>query len=348
MPIVISEDNVGYVINSNGSKNAVWRITLNNDKIKMQVINYGATLSSLQIISGNKTDDIVLGYDDISSYVEDIYYLGCTVGRFANRIANGKFCILNKEYSLAINNSPNHLHGGIKGFNKVLWNYVIDTNKVIFCYESPALEENYPGKLTCSVTYELTDNNEIIVHYYATTTEQTPINLTNHSYFNLGGHDYGTVYDHLISISADCYTPVDENSIPTGDISSVILTPFDLRKPKAISLILKEIPQGVDHNFCINGDENIEKKVARVEHPASGRVMEVFSTQPGVQFYTANFLPEDESLVGKNGKFYKKHGAFCLETQNYPDAVNQTNFPKAFLDTGEEYKHTTRFHFILK
>ncbi|XP_035215774.1 galactose mutarotase-like [Stegodyphus dumicola] len=348
MVIAIREDSFGHINNTDGDVRDVRRFTLTNNKIEFQVISYGATITSLKVPDkdGN-LEDIVLGFDDISSYVNHPHYFGCTVGRFANRIAKGKFVLQNKEYNLTINNAPNHLHGGIKGFDKVIWDSIVKDNLVQFSYTSPSMEENYPGELKCTVSFELTDANEILINYEAVTTHITPINLTNHSYFNLGGHGSGTIHDHVIEVNADYYTPVDETSIPTGDIVSVASTAFDLRKPRRIGSILNLLENGLDHNFCINGNVNSMRKVASISHVTSGRLMEVFSTQPGVQIYTANYLPEDASLIGKHKKCYKKHGAVCLETQNFPDAINHVNFPKAILDVGEVYKHVTKFVFTL-
>ncbi|XP_054712339.1 galactose mutarotase-like isoform X2 [Uloborus diversus] len=284
----------------------------------------------------------------VPAYVNHAHYFGSTVGRFANRISKGIFALSNQTYQLAINNGPNHLHGGIKGFDKVIWDCAIENNKLILSYVSPHMEENYPGELSCRVTYEVTAKNDVCISYHATTTALTPVNLTNHSYFNLGGHDSGTIEDHEIMINADFYTPVDETSIPTGEILPVASSNFDLRKPTSIGRILNSTPSGMDHNFCINGKLNVERKVASVYHQRSGRLMEVYSTQPGVQFYTANFLPIDDSLIGKHGVHYKKQSAFCLETQNYPDAVNHANFPSALLDVNEEYNHTAKFRFIVR
>ncbi|KAF8796540.1 galactose mutarotase-like [Argiope bruennichi] len=349
MSISIRTDCFGEIIGKDGSVQKVDRFTMSNGNIELQIINYGACITSLKIPDKDgKMCDIVMGFDNVSGYINHSQYFGCTVGRYANRIAKGQFTLEDKTYSLAINNGPNHLHGGIKGFDKFIWDSAVQNNKVILSRLSPAMEENYPGELQCYVIFELTDGNEIIIHYEATTTEKTPINLTNHSYFNLAGHGSGKIHDHLISLNADYYTPVDENLIPTGSICSVDSTRFDLREPKLIGTLLEQNPEGYDHNFCVNGDPGIERKVSSVHHTESGRYLEVHSTQPGVQFYTANFLPEDNTLQGKEGKYYQKHGAFCLETQNYPDAINQANFPTAILNPDEVYNHVTRLSFSVK
>ncbi|GIY86656.1 galactose mutarotase [Caerostris darwini] len=349
MSISIRTDCFGEIQEDGGTSKKVTRFTMSNESIEVQIIDYGACITSLKVPDkSGKMDDIVMGFDTIEEYINHPYYFGCTVGRYANRIAKGEFVLDDEKHSLAINNGPNHLHGGLKGFDKVIWDSTVEGNKVILFYTSPSMEENYPGELKCYVIYELTEGNEIIIDYEATTTEKTPINLTNHSYFNLAGHGSGPIYDQIISLNADYYTPVDETLIPTGNIVPVTSTHFDLREPKRLGTLFEINPDGFDHNFCVNGELGIDRKVARVHHPESGRCMEVHSTQPGVQFYTANFLPEDDTLCGKEGKYYKKHGAFCLETQNYPDAVNQVNFPNAFLSTDEVYNHTTRLSFLLK
>ncbi|GFT22248.1 aldose 1-epimerase [Nephila pilipes] len=345
----VLKERFGEIKGNDGTSKIVYQYTMSNNNIEMKVINYGASITSLKIPDNSgKTDDIVMGFDSLSEYINHSYYFGCTVGRFANRIAKGEFTLGNKKYSLCVNNGPNHLHGGIKGFDKVVWYSEVQDNKLILFYISPSMEENYPGELKCYVTYELTDGNEIIIRYEATTTETTPINLTNHSYFNLAGHGSGKIHDHIISLNADFYTPIDETLIPIGSINPVTSTCFDLREPKSIQTLFDINPDGFDHNFCITGDPGIEKKVASIYHPKSGRCMEVHTTQPGVQFYTANFLPEENILSGKEGKYYKKHGAFCLETQNYPDAINKVNFPNAVLNVDDIYSHTTRFSFLLK
>ncbi|XP_015929270.1 galactose mutarotase [Parasteatoda tepidariorum] len=344
MVISIEHDVFGVIKSAEESREII-RFKLTNNVIVVHLITYGASIISLKIPGKDGAlEDIVLGFDDLSSYITHTHYFGSTIGRCANRIAGARFHLNKKVFNLAPNNGKNHLHGGMKGFDKVVWDWKIDGNRVSFNYTSPSMEENYPGDLNCKVTYELTEKNELIIDYEATTNQATPINLTNHSYFNLAGHGSGTVEDHVISINADSYTPVDDSLIPTGEIADVESTEFDLRQPKLLGPLLQKI-NGFDHNFCVNGSSNQEREVARVCHPPSGRVMEVFSTQPGVQFYTGNCLPEDDSLIGKQGRIYKKYGALCLETQNYPNAINQPNFPNCVLDTNELYRQTTRLLF---
>lgn len=290
-------------------------------------------------------EDIVLGYDDLEAYVSDKRYLGATVGRVANRIAQGHFVVEGKDYQLDVNNGPNALHGGLHGFNKAIWFATALENGVQLQMTSPDGDQGYPGEVQVSVSYKL-EGDSLTAEYQARSTKTTPINLTNHSYFNLAGQGAADIYDHEVSICAQSYLPVDDTSIPTGEIRGVEGTPFDLRKPVLIGPRLREVPGlGFDHNFCLSspGEAWTERHAARVCHPASGRVLEVSTSQPGVQFYTANFL--DGSITGKGGTRYMQHCSFCLETQNWPDAVNQPSFPDSLLRPGEDYRHVTRFTF---
>lgn len=289
--------------------------------------------------------DVVLGFDHVEGYVSDKRYLGATVGRVANRIALGHFVVEGTVYQLDINNGPNALHGGLRGFNKAIWFATAVEGGVQLSHTSPDGDQGYPGEVQVSVSYTL-QGETLTVEYQARSTKTTPINLTNHSYFNLNGQGAADIYDHEVSISAESYLPVDDTSIPTGEVRRVDGTPFDLRKPVLIGPRLKEVPgPGFDHNFCLSspGDTWTDRPAARVCHPASGRVLEVSTSQPGVQFYTANFL--DGSTPGKGGVRYGKHSSFCLETQNWPDAVNQVSFPDCLLRPGEDYRHVTRFTF---
>lgn len=290
-------------------------------------------------------EDIVLGYDDLEAYVSDKRYLGATVGRVANRIAQGHFVVEGKDYQLDVNNGPNALHGGLHGFNKAIWFATALENGVQLQMTSPDGDQGYPGEVQVSVSYKL-EGDSLTAEYQARSTKTTPINLTNHSYFNLAGQGAADIYDHEVSICAQSYLPVDDTSIPTGEIRGVEGTPFDLRKPVLIGPRLREVPGlGFDHNFCLSspGEAWTERHAARVCHPASGRVLEVSTSQPGVQFYTANFL--DGSITGKGRTRYMQHCSFCLETQNWPDAVNQPSFPDSLLRPGEDYRHVTRFTF---
>jgi aldose 1-epimerase len=330
----------------NLSKNrSVEFFTLKN-KIGMtaKLISFGATLVSLQVPDKNgKSADIVLGYDDLESYVNDVCYFGCTTGRFANRIANAGFKLGGREYRLAANAGKHHLHGGIKGFNKAPWQgREFEKNSgcgVAFKYLSPDGEEGYPGNLNVSVTYTLTDDNELKISYQASTDKKTIVNLTNHSYFNLAGHDSGNILSHQISINADRITVVDDDYIPTGQIISVRGTDFDLIEPKTISENIGKFKLGYDFNYVLDKPTPAELSfAAKVVEPQTGRVMEVFTTEPAIQFYTGNFL---NGVKGKSGAVYGKHGAFCLETQHFPDSTNHPNFPSVVLEPPNVYSHIT-------
>ncbi|XP_040906390.1 aldose 1-epimerase [Toxotes jaculatrix] len=319
---------------------------LQSSQVRVEILTLGAIIRS--VCSRGKdgqVEDVVLGYDDLEGYVSDKRYLGAVVGRVANRIARGRFVVEGKEYQLDINNGPNALHGGLRGFNKAVWLAIAVEGGVQLSHTSPDGDQGYPGEVQVSVTYTL-QGETLTAEYRARSTKTTPINLTNHSYFNLAGQGAADIYDHEVSISAQSYLPVDDTSIPTGEIRAVEGTPFDLRKPVLIGPRLKDVPgPGFDHNFCLSspGDACTERHSARVCHPASGRVLEVSTSQPGVQFYTANFL--DGSITGKSGVRYGKHSSFCLETQNWPDAVNQASFPDCLLRPDENYQHVTRFTF---
>ncbi|XP_070697126.1 galactose mutarotase [Pempheris klunzingeri] len=319
---------------------------LQSSQLRVEILTLGAIIRSVcSRGKDGRLEDVVLGYDDLEGYLSDKRYLGAVVGRVANRISRGRFVVEGREYQLDINNGPNALHGGLKGFNKAIWLATAVEGGVQLSLTSPDGDQGYPGEVQVSVSYTL-QGETLTAEYRARSTKTTPINLTNHSYFNLAGQGAADIYDHHVSISAESYLPVDDTSIPTGEIRGVEGTPFDLRKPVLISSRLKEVPgPGFDHNFCLSspGDTWTERPAARVVHPASGRVLEVSSSQPGVQFYTANFL--DGSMTGKGGARYRKHSSFCLETQNWPDAVNQPSFPDCLLRPGEDYHHVTRFTF---
>ena len=326
----------------------------NKNGLVAQITNYGAIIVSIFVPDrkGNFTD-IVQGYDNISDYISgNSPYMGAVCGRCANRIAGGKFSLAGKQYSLAVNNGPNHLHGGIKGFNKVVW-HVVDASKsgIKMEYFSVDGEEGYPGNLKISVTYTLTDANELRTEYYATTDKTTVVNLAGHSYFNLAGEGSGRVYDQELMINGKFYTPTDETNIPTGEILSVKGTPLDFTSPKKIGQdIDKEDQQlkfgaGYDHNWVLDHCTGTMGLAATAHDPFSGRVMEVYTTQPGVQLYTANWIDGEK---GKGGKKYGRRWAFCLETQHFPDAINKPHFPSTILNPGEEYKHTCMYKFLVK
>jgi len=328
----------------------------NSKGMVVQVHSYGATIKSIQVPnSRGEVQDVALGFDDLEGYLKkNNPYFGCIVGRVANRIAGGKFSLDGENFTLAQNNGNNSLHGGLKGFDKRAWVGFSDSpTSVTFSYVSEDGEEGYPGKVLVNVTYNLTEENAIQITMKASATKPTPINLANHCYFNLGGHDAGSegLNRHLVSINADAYTPVDETSlIPTGQIASVNSTLFDMRVPQKLGDRLPLMPggdnNGYDHNFCINQNQSQEMSfVMSVRDPVSGRALEVSSNQPGVQFYTGNFLPKDGSLEGKGGARYGKHGGFCAETQVYPDAINQPNFPDVVIRPGQIYDHKVVYKF---
>jgi len=327
----------------------------NTNGLKAEIMTYGGIVTSLQVPDrdGNFAD-IVLGCDSLDEYIKGTPYFGALVGRYANRIAKGKFTLDGVEYTLATNNGPNHLHGGVKGFSMVVWNakqMQTDQGPALkLTYRSRDGEEGYPGNLSCTVIYTLTNNNELKISYEAKTDKATVINLTHHSYFNLGGYNSGNILGHELMINADRFTPVDKDLIPTGEIKPVKGTPMDFTRPMAIGSRIEQVPGGYDHNYVLNSSPPscFRKKAgglalaASVYEPKTGRVMEIFTTEPGIQFYTGNFL--DGSVKGK-GAVYNKHNGFCLETQHFPDSPNKPDFPSAVLKPGEKYTQLTVHRF---
>ena len=332
-----------------GKDKGVYLFSLQNDKgACVKITNYGACVTSIVVPDKNgKFDDVVLGFDNLEQYLVDHPFFGVTCGRYANRIANGNFNLNGVTYKLAINNAPNTLHGGIKGFDKVVWNATPVENKdsigVKMEYFSKDMEEGYPGNLSVEVTFMFNNNNELSIDYVAKTDKSTVINLTNHSYFNLNGCK-SEMLDHTLTIHADKITPVDKTSIPTGEINNVSGTAYDFLKPKKIGADFSKLDNGYDHNYIINKKSLTEYSyTAKAIEPVSGRNMEVYTTEPGVQLYTGNYL--DGSVVGKNGISYKKHYGFCLETQHYPDSPNHSIFPTTILNPGEVYTQKTAYKF---
>jgi aldose 1-epimerase len=319
-----------------------------------KVMTYGAILTELHVADRNgKLDDVVLGFDNLKDYLAGHPMFGATVGRVANRIAKGKFTLDGKEYSLAVNARPNSIHGGLKGFDKVVWKAEAlpkpDGVAVQLNYRSPDGEEGFPGNLATTVTYTLTNDNELRITYVAKTDRPTPVNLTNHSYFNLAGAKSGDMLGHELMVAADLYTPTDNTLIPTGEIKPVRGTPLDFTSPMPIGARINELNPnlgGYDHNYVLRGGGKSLALAARVYEPKTGRVMEMFTTEPGVQLYTANFL--DSKRKAKGGAVYGRHQAFCLEAQHFPDAVNHANFPSIILRPGETYTHTTVYRFSTK
>jgi aldose 1-epimerase len=332
----------------------------NSDRMKVTITNYGGIIQSIWIPDrrGHR-DNVALGFDNLRDYVTSSPYFGCITGRYANRIAEGRFTLDGVEYQLATNDGPNHLHGGDVGFDKRVWDATPieddDSVSLELTYTSPDGEENYPGTLDTTVTYTLTNDNEIEIDYHATTDAATVVNLTNHTYFNLAGEGSGTIEDHELMLNADHYTPVDETLIPTGEIAPVEDTPFDFTRSTAIGERIRSgheqivIGRGYDHNFVLDrGDPEDDSMIlaAEVTDPRSGRTLEIHTTEPGIQFYSGNFL--DGTLVGTSGNVYRQGDAFALETQHYPDSPNQPNFPSTVLRPGEVYETSTVFAFSTK
>ena len=326
--------------------------TLTNDNgLRAKITNFGAILVSLEIPGKNgKNDDITLGFDNIDGYCGDNPYFGATVGRYGNRIAGGKFTLNGIEYNLVKNNGENHLHGGIKGFNKVIWKgeEIQDDEGVgvKLIYLSADGEEGYPGNLTVTVIYTLTNMDELKISYEAETDKPTIINLTHHSYFNLSGDGSGDILKHELLINADRYLPVDEGLIPTGEMRSVKGTPMDFTSPMEIGARIENVEGGYDHCYVLNTGSEPLTLAARVSEPGSGRVMEIYTTEPGIQFYTGNFL--NGTVRGKGGNVYHKHYGFCLETQHFPDSPNKPEFPSTVLMSGEKYSEITVHKFYIE
>ena len=321
-----------------------------------KVMTYGATLTELHVPDAKgQTADVVLGFDTLAEYASDKnQYFGCTTGRFANRIAKGRFTVDGKEYRVATNDGPNHLHGGVKrSLDKVVWKAKpLDApsgQAVQFTYRSPDGEEGFPGNVSITVTYTLTDTNRLRIGYKATTDKPTPINLTNHSYFNLGGAGSGTILDHELRIAADGYTPTDATLIPTGKIEPVKGTPLDFTRPVPVGNRIGQLndtpAKGYDHNFVLRRPTEIadSEPDAFLRDPKSGRSMYVNTTEPGVQLYSGNHL---FGQSGKGKKVYARNGALCIETQHYPDSVNQPAFPSTVLRPGKTYTQTTVYRFL--
>jgi aldose 1-epimerase len=331
----------------------IQQFTLRNTKGAVaKVITYGATLTELWMPDkSGKNADIVLGFDNLAGYLSDHPYFGATVGRYANRIAKGQFQLDGRRYSLFINNGPNSLHGGNIGFNRKVWKAeplgLAHGAAVKFTYVSEDGEEGYPGALTVHVTYELTDENALRITYAASTDKPTVVNLTNHSYFNLSGAGSGDVLKDVLQLDADRYTPVDDTLIPTGELKSVEGTPFDFRKPTAIGERYAQVlgTGGYDHNFVLNGEAETLRKSGELYDPVSGRQMELWTTEPGVQIYMAIGL--NGSIKGVGGA-YQKFGALCLETQHFPDSPNHPSFPSTVVRPGNDYQSETIYKFSVK
>lgn len=326
----------------------------NRNGVEAKITNYGGIVTELKVPDRKgQLDDVVLGFDNLNAYMRKHPHFGALIGRYGNRIAKGRFTLNGVEYKLAINNGENHLHGGLIGYDNVVW-----TARPIKVRNLPALEltylskdgeEGYPGNLSIRVVYTLTNANDLKIDYFATTDKDTVVNLTNHSYFNLAGEGNGDILKHQLLIKANRFTPTDAGSIPTGELRSVRGTPFDFLRAVEIGARINQdyeqlkFGKGYDHNYVLNGKIGTLRQVASVYEPGSGRVMEVWTTEPGMQLYTGNFL--DGSLTGKRGGNYGHRSAFCLETQHYPDSPNQPKFPSTVLKKGARYRTTTIYKF---
>ncbi len=328
----------------------------NSHGVEVRAMNYGGIIQAIRVPDrkGNFAD-VVLGHDAAEGYMPNPPYIGAIVGRYANRIANGTFTLDGKSYNLPKNDGPNTLHGGTtRTFDKVMWESqpLKDKNGVQFEFLSKDGDDGFPGNLKMKVTYVLTDSNELVIDYEATTDKSTPINVSQHSYFNLKGEGNGDILDHEVMLNADKFTPVDKNLIPTGELRPVKGTPFDFTKPTKVGTRIDDnyeqlvLGHGYDHNFVINRKGAGMTLAARVSEPTTGRVLEVSTTQPAVQFYTGNFL--DGTVTGKEGHVYKRRFGFCLETQHYPDSPNHPDFPNTILKPGETFHQTTAFKFSAK
>lgn len=342
----ISQESFG----TTASGEAVEAYTLTNSAgMRVTIITLGGAITAINVPDREgRFDNVVLSFDNADQYATNPTYFGCIVGRFANRIASGRFELDDVEYTLATNNGPHHLHGGEHGFDKRLWAAEIDDdNRLVLTYRSPDGEEGYPGNLDVTVTYALkADSNTLSITYHATTDKTTIVNLTNHAYFNLAGAGSGTIYDHVLQIHADQFTPIDAAGIPTGGLEGVADTPFDFRVPTVISAGLRQPHEqiingrGYDHNFALNSDGI--RDVAQLYEPRLGRLLTVRTTQPGIQFYSGNFL--DATVAGTDG-VYRQGDGLCLETQHFPDSPNQPQFPSVVLRPDETYHSQTELHF---
>lgn len=321
----------------------------NTNNMEVHITNYGGIVTAVRVPDkGGNIENVVLGFDSLEKYLGDDPYLGAIVGRYANRIADGTFTLDGKKYTLAKNNGDNHLHGGIKGFDSVLWDAeMMDDGSLKLSYLSEDGEEGYPGNLDVTVTYSLTDDNGLHIEYKATTDQATPVNLTNHSYFNLSGNPEATILDHQLKINADQYTPVNDELIPTGEIQPVEGTPFDFTEFHRVGARIDQVEGGYDHNYVLSQTASDSLfHAATLYSPESGREMKVLTIEPGIQFYSGNFL--DGSLKGPDGTPFVQHAALCLETQHFPNSPNEPDFPSTILRPGEKYHSVTVYQFSLR
>jgi aldose 1-epimerase len=329
--------------------------TLTNGRgMQVRAITYGAIIQAIRVPDrSGRMADVALGYDSLQGYLTTSPYFGAVVGRYANRIAGGRFTLEDRTYRLATNDGPNHLHGGVKGFDKVVWAARSfqrgDTVGVHFEHTSPDGDEGYPGTLRAQVSYSLTSTDEVVVDYGGTTDRPTPVNLSQHTYFNLGGEGSGDILHHVLTIHANRYTPVDATLIPTGELAAVAGTPFDFRNPEPVGARIAQRDsqlvrgKGYDHNFVLNRSGPGLVHAVHLLDPATGRTLDIYTTEPGLQFYSGNFL--DGSITGKNGHRYRHRSAVVLETQHFPDSPNHPNFPSTILRPGQRYRSQTVFKF---
>jgi aldose 1-epimerase len=349
--VTVTQDAFGEM--SDGTRIDAYTLR-NGNGIALTAITYGGIIVSLETPDRDGAiADIVLGYDDLDGYLRETPYFGAIVGRYGNRIAGGKFALDGTTYRLATNNGPNHLHGGSRGFDKVVWSAESftrpDSGGITLSYTSPAGDEGYPGTLGATVTYTLTADNALVIDYHAVTDAPTPVNLTQHTYFNLAGVENGTILDHELMINADRYTPVDSTLIPTGVLAEVAGTPFDFTTPHSIGERIDSDNEqihfggGYDHNFVLVRNTDGLTHAATLISPSTGRTLDILTTEPGVQFYSGNFL--DGSITGKGGEVYGHRAGLCLETQHFPNSPNQPEFPNTILRPGEDYRSRTVWQF---
>ncbi|HEX4373018.1 MAG TPA: aldose epimerase family protein [Puia sp.] len=334
--------------NVDGKEVDLYTLT-NNNGVEIKISNYGGTIASWITPDKNgNAGNIVLGFDSLSGYLAKPPYFGATIGRYGNRIANGKFKIGDTVYTLAKNNGKNHLHGGLKGFDKVVWNASTISDSIpelILNYISKDGEEGYPGNLDVTVKFLLNNDNEFSIEYFAETDKPTPVNLTNHTYFNLSGNVSNDILQETLKIDASNYTPVDTTLIPTGEIKSVTGTPFDFMQPHKIGERIMQVPGGYDHNFVLNKKDSSLQFAASLTDSISGRQLEIFTTELGIQFYSGNFL--DGKIKNRDGKLINQHTGLCLETQHFPDSPNEPKFPSTILKPGEKYHSLTKYKMSL-
>jgi aldose 1-epimerase len=342
------------VFGQTGDHQSVYLFTLTNrHDMRVKITNFGGYIVAIEVPDRNgKSADVVLGYDTLAGYENDRNYMGCIVGRYANRIAEGRFTLAGQTYTLDRNNHGNHLHGGKVGFNKKLWRIEGEdsqTTRLLLTCLSPDGDQHYPGNLSVQVSYSLSDNNALKIEYSATTDRETIVNLTNHSYFNLTGENPESILHHRLEMIADRFTVIDSRLIPTGELRPVAGTPLDFTQPQTIDSRIDDdyeqlkFAKGYDHNFMLRKPKNTLRLAARLSDPESGRLMEVYTTEPGLQFYSGNFL--DGSVIGKKNQPYRFRSGLCLETQHFPDSPNHPQFPSTVLKPGDEYRSTTIFRF---